>query len=256
MHGGKEGQYLNKKVAIGKQLALVLAERKEFQEGAKKIRQEFNIPSKGVGLGEPIIEWQHKFWYTSDQWRNKHWPEYRQRIRELEESGKFLEADQLTNEFNHQIPINKLRRDIKQLLVKCRLGKNWFEGVERYVKTNNIDTLRPDLTVSVGQKFDEFDRLAELSIGINKTTTLDDIRFMWPMVQQIQDSMPDNAPQRMKPSKQIEHGIYALGLKDQGKPPKEIAKELNKNFDLKDSKKYAAIEIPDLIKNTRRKLSK
>lgn len=256
MKARDEKKYLEKKLAINKQLALILSSNQNFQNSVSAIRTQFDIPAEGVPIGEPITKWKQEFWRKSEQWQNQNWPSWRVKIASLEKAGRISDVNKLNKEFNQNVPLNKFKRETKKLLVKCRLGLNWLDGVEAYVISNDINTLQPKTTVWVQTKTDEIDQLKEISIVVDKTTTWEDIRFMWPMVEELQENLLEKAPQRQKISKQLEHGLLALKLLKEKKSYKSIATQINKDFHLPEAERYDDTQIPDLLKNTRRKLGK
>lgn len=256
MKARDEKKYLEKKLAINKQLALILSSNQIFQNSVSAIRTLFDIPTEGVPVGDPLTKWKQEFWQKSEQWQNQNWPSWRVKISTLEKSGRISEAHKLNREFNQNVPLNKFKRDIKKLLVKRRLGLNWLQGVEAYVISNDINTLQPKTTVWIRTESDEFDQLKEISIIVDKTTTWEDVRFMWPMVKELQESLLEKAPQRLKISKQLEHGLLALRLLREKQSYKAIATQINTVFHLPKDDQYEDFQIADLLKNTRRKLGK
>lgn len=158
--------------------------------------------------------------------------------------------------YKPRLALADIRIDIKRLLVKLKLGMNWLDGVERYIITGDINLLLPKFSVRIRSIPDKFDQLEEISLVIDKTTTLNDVGFMWPAVKVLQEGLPEKSYLRRRKSNNIEHGLFALALLNKKASYKEIVANLNQKFALNEQDQYDLANLPDLLKNTKRKLSK
>lgn len=222
--------YSEKKFSRSRQRAKLLIANPKFQEEVLDIRKKFNIPQNGIKTNEESEKWHHNFYVSDDTYFETNRGRIREDIERLEKEKKFREGFDLHRKFNKEAPINAFSIAIKNLLKKYKLPLNWHHSVQRYVLFNNIDAMWYPGNILIRQDIDQDTDLRTLSIEIDDTTTLDDVKNAWPMIKFRQKKLASYTKKKFQPIKNFERDQLAYNLKQSGKKYDEIATILSKKY--------------------------
>lgn len=221
-----------KKFSRSKQRAKLLIANPDFQQEVKLIRTKFNIPLDGIKSNEESQEWHHQFYESHDIYLKTNRVRVREEIKKLDHEKKFSEGFDLHTKFNNEDPVNALNIAIKFILKRYKLPLNWLHSVQRYILFNSIDLMWVPGNVIVHQEIDQDTDLRKLSIEIDDTTTLDDLKHAWPLIKFHQKKLESYVNQKIQPIKHFERDQKAYLLKKEGKTPEEIEKAIQDEFDI------------------------
>lgn len=214
-----------------KQRAKLLIANPDFQNEVKQIREKFNIPENGIKTNEESGKWHHGFYQSDDIYFETNRERVREEIKRLEQGKKFQEGFNLHRKFNKEAPINAFNIAIKNVLKKHKLPLTWLHSVQRYILFNSIDYMMLTGNVTISQELDQDTNLVKLSIGIDDSTTLDDVIKSWPRIKFHQKKLESYTKKKIQPIKNFERDQEAYNLKQSGKTYTEIADILSKKFD-------------------------
>ncbi|MFH1792693.1 MAG: hypothetical protein ABH819_03615 [Patescibacteria group bacterium] len=242
-------EYFKKLTVRAKQRAKLLIARPDFQDDVLAIRNKFKIPPSGFTDDDTNQKWHHEFYQSDDNYFKEAWPKARGIIIQLKKEGKLKKAEELQKEFNNEAPINIFRIRIKKLLKKYKLPLEWKESVRRYILFNNIDSMWLPGNVTINEKVDQDTNLIKLSIGIDDSTTIEDIKKSWGTIKFHQKRLHSYKHDKFQPIKNFDRDKEAYDLKKSGKTYSEIAEILSKKF----NKIYGYEDVGSFIKRHKQK---
>jgi isopentenyl diphosphate isomerase/L-lactate dehydrogenase-like FMN-dependent dehydrogenase len=214
-----------------KQRATILVENPKFQEEVMEIRKKFNIPLIGIKTNEESGKWHHEFYESDTIYFSANREKVRVEIERLEKEKKFQEGFNLHRKFNQEAPVNALNLAIKRMLENFRLPFTWHHSIQRYILFNNIDSMWLPGNISIREDYDQETDLRRLSIEIDDTTTLEDIKYAWPRIKLHQKRLQSYTKKKIQPIKNFERDREAYNLRQSGKSYNGIADILSKKFD-------------------------
>lgn len=211
---------------------MLLIENPKFQEEIVEIRKRFKVPLSGIKTNEESEKWHREFEGRNDNYlSSENREKLRVEIERLEKEKKFQEGFNLYRKFNNDTPINALHIVIKKVLENFKLPLHWEHTLKRYILFNSIDLMWLPGNVSIREDFDLDTDLKRLSIEIDDTTTLEDIKYAWPTVKFHQKKLQSYTKKKIQPIKNFKRDQEAYNLRQSGKPYNEIADILTKKFD-------------------------
>lgn len=234
----------NDKFSKGNQRAKILIANPNFQEAVRLVREKFDIPSEGFIDQEINEKWHHDFYIKDDDYFSENWMKTCLEIKKLREEKKFNEAYELQQKFNNESPVNAFRIAVKLILLDFRLPLGWEESIRRYILFNDIDHMWIPSNIVIRQDFDKDTLLTRLSILIDDSTTLEDIKNAWPRIKHFQEKLQSYSKKKNQPIKNFERDQLAYNLKQSGKTYNEIADELSKSF----NKTFSYDDVASFIK--------
>lgn len=235
-----------------RQRAMILAENPTFQEQILAIRRKFKIPLEGLKTNEESQKWHDEFYQSDDNHFSKtNMEKVRSEIERLEKEKKFREGFDLHRKFNKEGPVNAFNIAIKKTLENFKLPLNWEHSMQRYILFNSIDLMWLPGNVSVREDYDQDTKLKRLSIEIDDTTTLDDIKYAWPRIKFHQKKLQSYTREKFQPLRKLDRDRRAYKLEKEGKSLEEIADIINLEFD--DSMDYNYLKI--VLKRYKKRLN-
>ena len=236
-------------ISRARQKAKLIIANPDFQNEVKEIREKFKIPLDGIKTNEESEKWHHKFYESDDIYFETNRKKVREEIKKLEEEKKFQEGFNLNRKFNKEGPINAFHSVIKNLLKTHKLPLNWAHNIQRYILFNSIDLMWLPGNVTVNEEFDQDTGLVKLSIGIDDSTRLKDIKESWQTIKFHQKRLESYTKGKIQPIKNFERDQEAYNLKQSGKSYIQIAEILSKKF----NKIYSYEDVGSFIKRHKQK---
>lgn len=242
-------EYLIKLFQKGRQRVKLLIANPDFQNEVKQIRKKIKIPLDGIKSNKESQIWHHDFYESDEIYFKTNRERVKAEIEKLEKGKKFQEGFNLHRKFNKEAPINSFYISIKNILKEHKLSLNWAHSIQRYILFNSIDLMWLPGNVIVSQEYDLDTDLIKLSIGIDDSTTLDDIKKSWPMIKFHQKKLESYTKKKFQPIKNFERDQKSYNLKQSGKRYSEIAEILSKKF----NKIYSYEDVGSFIKRHKQK---
>lgn len=231
------------------QKAKILISDPKFQEEIKSLRKKWNISECGFVSDVENQKWHNWICEASDEFidgNRKAEAEVENMLIKLKD---WLGKEKANKEFNNRVPINDFHRDLKNLVSKYRLPINWLESVKRYLMFNNIESMMIPGNVSIVTGVGE---RGALMLEINADTTLEDIKFMWPMVMVEQKRLPDKS-KKFQPAPMLDVDKRASELRNLGYKMSKIADMIAEEFDLD---LYTYKEASESVKRHKKRLGR
>ncbi len=227
----------------------LLINKPDFDKAIVELRVKWDIPKKGLKDQKEIDNWYQQLEQDDKSFIEQNWTRKKTELQKIKESGDHFKYKSLLDDFNHSIPRNALLRDIKALVKEFKLSPRWVRGVNRYLLTNNPDTLGMFIGPVISTKIDfEFDTQV-ISIEIDADTTLNDIKAIWPSVKSAQKNLRYKTQDKFQPLRQFERNKKAYELQKQGLTYEEIAKELSNA-----KKEYGYEDVGKMIERYKKKV--
>ena len=227
----------------------VLINKPDFIKAILKLRVKWNIPEKGLKHQKEIDNWHQQLEQDTRNFIEHNWAWKKEGLQKIKEGRDHSKHNSLLDDFNHSIPRNALLRDIKALVKEFKLSPRWVRGINRYLLTNDPDTLGifigPVISTSVDFEFDT----QVISIEIDADTTLNDIKAIWPSVKSAQKNLRYKTQDKFQPFRQFERNKKAYELQQQGLTYEKIAKELSSA-----KKEYGYEDVGKMIERYKRKV--
>lgn len=223
----KEG-YISKTRNHLYQKAKILVSDPKFQEEIKSLRKKWNIPESGFISEEENQKWHRWLSIVSDEYGDSHRKEEIIIENKLVESKDWIGKEKANKEFNNRVPINDFRHDLEKLVSKYKLPISWMDPIKRYLMFNNVESMGIQTNVSIATGVGEH---GTLMLEINADTTLEDIKFIWPMVMAEQKRLPDKS-RKFQPAPMLNVDKRAFELKNLGHKMAEISDIITNEFNL------------------------
>jgi len=239
------------KIDKNKQRAILITSRPDFQDEVLLFRKIFNIPIQGLKSNEAAEQWHHEFYQSDDNYLKSVWPKKRKEILKLKKEGKYEEAEGLQKQFNNGVPINNFRIKVKTLLKKYKIPFRWENSVKRYVLFNDVEKMWIPLNVFIKIEQDEDTGLDQLFIGIDDTTTIEDIKYFWPSIRFHRDRLYSKTKKKFQPIKNLEMYKEAYDFKCGKKTLNWIADYLSVKYD----KIYSDTDVSDFIRKYKKNMA-
>jgi len=133
--------------------------------------------------------------------------------------------------------------DIQKILTKFDLPPSWYEAIRYFLVLNNVNLMPTMLGITIQKDIPADGSIPrELSIKIDRFTTLQDLEDMWPLVKIHQQGLSYSELKKQLPSQNLDLYILAKQLRSEGKNTKEIANilsaETGKNISYDDVNTY------------------
>jgi len=218
------------KFSRSRQRATLLIENPKFQEEILEIRKRFKIPLNGIKTNEESGKWHHEFYESDDVYFSANRENVYAEIKRLEKEKKFQEGFNLHRKFNKEAPINAFNIAIKKILENFKLPLNWQHSIQRYILFNSIDSMWIPGNISIREDYDQDTDLRRLSIEIDDTTTLEDVKEAWPTIKFHQKRLQSYTREKFQPLRKLNRDKRAYELEKEGKSLKEIADIINVEF--------------------------
>ncbi len=233
-----------------KQRARLTLANPDFQKNVAEIRERFSIPQEGIKDNDQSEKWHHNFYLSNDEYFEKNISRIKIEELELEKGKKFKEAFNLRRQFNKDAPINALDICIKKILEKHRLPLGWHHSIQRYILFNNLDSMWIVGNVTVREDFDLDTDLVQLSIGIDDSTRLEDIKKAWSRIKFHQKRLASYTKKKFQPIKNFDRDKEAYELSVSNKSNDEISDILSEKYD----KNYTYVDVASFIKRHKQKI--
>lgn len=231
------------------QKANILISDPKFQEEIKLLRKKWNISEGGFVSDIENQKWHNWICEASDEFIDGNRKAEAEVENMLIESKDWLSKEKANTEFNNRVPINDFHRDLKNLVSKYRLPINWLESIKRYLMFNSIESMMIPGNVSIVIGVGEH---GALMLEINADTTLEDIKFMWPMVMAEQKRLPDKS-KKFQPAPMLDIDKRASELRNLGYKMSKIADMITEEFDLD---LYTYKEASESVKRHKKRLGR
>jgi len=211
------------------QKAKILISDPKFQQEIKELRGKWNIPQNGFTTNEENQNWHDWIMEVTDKFLDENCIEESKLEMDLSRMKKWKEKEKANQNFNDQTPINAFHIDLDRLVSMYKLPSSWHESIKRYLMFNSVDLMmipgNVSIAIGVGKE-------RKLMLEINADTTLEDIKFIWPMVKAEQKRLPDKS-NKFQPSTMIDIDKKAYELRRQNKLKlSEIADIITEEFNL------------------------
>lgn len=227
----------------------VLINQPDFTKATLDLRVKWNIPEEGFNTQKEIDNWYQLVEQDTKNFIEQNWTRKKKELQKIKESGDHFKYKSLLDDFNHSIPRNALLRGIRALVKEFKLSPRWVRGINRYLLTNDPETLGMFIGPVISTKIDfEFDTQV-ISIEIDADTTLNDIKAIWPSVKSAQKKLRYKTQDKFQPLRQFERNKKAYELQQQGLSYEDIAKELSNDEDV-----YAYGDIGKMIERYKKKV--
>ena len=212
------------------QRAKLLIANPEFKKEVKEIRNRFKIPQEGLN-DQQNEKWHDDFYILGDEYFEKVWLKRSPEIDRLKNAKKLKEANELQKQLNDEAPINAFRIAVKTILKKYKLPLNWAHSIQRYILFNSIDLMWLPGNVMINEEIDQDTNLIKLSIGIDDSTTLEDIKKSWQTIKFHQKRLESYTKKKFQPIPNLDRDKRAYELEQKGKSIDEIGEIINLEFD-------------------------
>jgi hypothetical protein len=224
-----------------RQRAQVLIDNPDFQKEILEIRKRSYIPISGIKTNEESQNWHNNLLDRDQAYFEANWNKVSKKAKKLEKENKFTEAREATKLFNKNLPLNAFYHSIKMMLSKFRLPLGWEESVRRYALFNDINKMWFTGNVVIKEEYDFDTGLKTLSIVIDDTTTLQDIKDSWSLIKEHQKRLQSYTKKKIQPIRKLDRDQRAYELEKEGKSLEEIADIINVEFN--DSMDYNYLKI-------------
>jgi hypothetical protein len=241
--------YPNKIFQRVRQRAQLIMANPNFQKEVLEIRRKFKIPLQGFKDEKLNEKWHDDFYASGDKYFETVWQKRSPEIAKLRAAKKFREANELQKQLNQETPINALRIAVKKILKEYKLPLNWEHSIHRLILFNSIDLMWLPGNVTIKEEMDQDTDLVKLFIGIDDSTTLEDIRRAWPIIKFHQKKLESYTKKKFQPIKNFERDQEVYNLKQSGKSYNEIADKLSKKY----NKVVSSEDIASYIKRHKQK---
>lgn len=211
-----------------RQKAKILISDPKFQEEIKSLRKKWNIPNDGFLSQDENEKWHNWIMESTDDFLDKNRSEESKLELQLIKQRDWRGKEKANQDFNGYVPINAFGLDLELLVSRYKLPSNWLEPIKRYLMFNKIESMgipgNVMIVTGVGKH-------GSLMLEINADTTLEDIKFMWPMIMAEQKRLPDKS-KKFQPAPKLDVDKRAFELRNQGYKMTEIADIVSKEFGL------------------------
>jgi len=211
-----------------RQKAKILISDPKFQEEIKSLRKKWNISDGGFVSDDENQKWHDWIMESTDEFFDKNRSEESKLELELIKQRDWRGKEKANQDFNSHVPINAFRLDLEFLVSKYKLPASWLEPIKRYLMFNSIESMMIPGNVSIVTGVGE---RGALMLEINADTTLEDIKFMWPMVMAEQKRLPDKS-KKFQPAPMLDVDKRAFELRNLGYKMSKIADMITEEFDL------------------------
>lgn len=206
-----------------KQTINVLLNKPKFQAAIIDLRVKWNIPKKGIKNQEKLDLWYHDLDLKTQRCFDDIWPSKRQEIILAKENGDFANSKKIQDDFNKNVPRNAFLNDIKELIREQELSPRWLDGIKRYLLLNDPENIGIFIGPIISKNIDMEFGAETISVEIDATTTLRDIKAIWPEVKVMQSNLTYSKQKKFQPLRKFNRNKKAYDLHMQGKKYSEIA---------------------------------
>lgn len=211
-----------------KQTIKVLINKPKFQSTIVRLREKWNIPKDGIKDQEKLDLWYRDLDIKTQNYFDEVWPAKKQEIILAKENGDFANSRKIQDDFNRNVPRNAFLNDTKVLIREQELSPRWLDGIKRYLLLNDPENMGIFVGPIISKNIDMEFGSETISIEIDATTTLRDIKAIWPEVKVMQSSLSYSKRKKFQPLRKFDRNKKAYDLHMQGKKYSEIAVILSK----------------------------
>jgi hypothetical protein len=231
------------------QKAKILISDPKFQEEIKSLRKKWNISDGGFVSDDENQKWHDWIMESTDKFLDDNRSEESKLELEFVKHRDWKGKEKANQNFNNYVPINAFHLDLELLVSKYKLPTSWLEPIKRYLMFNNVELMgipgNVMIVTGVGKH-------GTLMLEINADTTLEDIKFMWPMVMVEQKRLPDKS-KKFQPAPMLDVDKRALELRNLGHKMAEISDIITKEFGLE---VYTYKEASESVRRHKKRLGR
>lgn len=220
--------YANKLSSRLKQTIKVLTNKPSFVRAIQELRFKWNIPKDGIKTQENLDLWYRDLDLKTQSYFDEILPTKRQEIIQAKESGDFANSRKIQDDFNKNVPRNAFLNDIKGLIREQELSPRWLDSIKRYLLLNDPENIGIFIGPIISKNIDMEFGAETISIEIDATTTLRDIKAIWPEIKVMQSNLSYSKQKKFQPLRKFNRNKKAYDLHKRGKKYSEIAVILSK----------------------------
>lgn len=211
-----------------KQTIKVLINKPKFQSTIVRLRKKWNIPKDGIKDQEKLDLWYRDLDIKTQNYFDEVWPAKKQEIIIAKVNGNFANSRKIQDDFNRNIPRNAFLNDTKVLIREQELSPRWLDGIKRYLLLNDPENMGIFVGPIISKNIDMEFGSETISIEIDATTTLRDMKAIWPEVKVMQSNLFYSKQKKFQPLRKFDRNKKAYDLHMHGKKYSEIAVILSK----------------------------
>ncbi len=246
--------YFDKRRERINQKLKVLLSRPDFKVEIEQLRKKWSLPPEGIKDENESAKWQEWLEVETDKYFDENRSIERSKLDRLAKEKKFREREEEQKLFNQQAPLNAYHRDIEKLIDTFKLPPDWHHPLQRYLMFNESDNMWIPLNNATVQTTWDWDHggKSQLSILINASTTIDDIKFIWPQVKRLQRRLNDKTQDKFQPIPNLDRDKRIYELAEQETSYEDIASQIKKEFKI--SRNFGYEDVSRALSRYRKRL--